>query len=727
MMCNHLAKYLKYKTILFYSVFFSLSALQSAFGQVSDTSTLTEAGSPEPIWVLSPAGSMQKITEAPALVSLVSNDLTQKYGWLSVNEILYSLPGFAPSQDYDRRTVSFRGVFEGWNKNHILTLVDGIPFNDNLYGSAYTWENSPLVFTKSYEISRGPGGSLYGGNAINGTVAANTLEATDLDGIARVRLRAGSNKTLITDFLTGTENKSAGIVASFTRFYTGGNEYESYDLSGRTRTNAGLEKFKIRDEQDNSYFFAKAYGKGKYKGLSLQYHEQHWEFQTGHGWLFSVPDQPESMNEYRRVLAFKYSPGREGKRFNYEALARYQDHGVHWNMRFFPDRSTAYGLDFPNGVSESLKTGAKDFFIRFQGTYSLDSSKFLFGLDGDRFYYRGDVFHTANMDLNTFTAPDSSNRTYTLNPWMEYILDKPVHHAAAFVRYVSPMWFDKLQLILGGRYEHRFFNYTDIQSAGRPIRHKSFNLFAPHASLTFHAGDLVLKAMAGRSLRSPSPTEMFGANTFTLASNIKELEPEILTNFDLGLDWKWSESLRFGLNGFLFHFENQIAYSVANANLSTNIYSLKTAGLEAELHFTGNRLSGFFNYSFSKRLDESISDSTVAISRKKLTWAPAHMANLGMVYSIPKFYAAIGTHFQGEVARRSSDILEAFEGYRPAAVSSWVNLDAKVAYKLNPSVEIGLSAKNITGQGQYLVKNNAAPFDYRREGRRVFMDLSFRF
>ncbi len=720
-------KWVKNITTLFSVVLYILSPLQTLLGQVSDIANRSFLDSLGPGTAEPAIGIKENIPEAPGMVSVVTNELSQKYGWLSINEILYSMPGFAPSQDYDRRTVSFRGVFEGWNKNHILTLVDGIPFNDNLYGSAYTWENNPLVFSKSYEITRGPGGSLYGGNAMNGTVAANTLEAADLDGIVRVRLRAGSNKTLITDFLSGSENKSAGIVASFTRFYTGGNEYESYDLSGRTRANFNLEKFKIRDEQDNTYFFAKVYGKGKYQGLSLQYHEQHWGFQTGHGWLFSVPDQPESMNEYRRMVALKYSPDHEGRRFNYEALARYQDHGMNWNMRFFPDRSTAYGLVFPNGVSESLKTNAKDFFIRFQGTYALDSGKLLFGLDGDRFNYRGDAFHTANMDLNTFTAPDSSNRIYSLNPWLEYIQDKPVKHAAAFFRYISPKWFDKLQLILGGRYDQRFFNYTDIQSAGRLVKNKSFNLFAPHASLTFYAGDLVLKAMAGQTFRSPSPTEMFGANTFTLASNINELEPEILTNFDLGLDWRWSESLRFGLNGFLVHFENQIAYSVANANLSTNIYSLKTAGLETELHYTGDRLSGFFNYSFSKRLDESISDSTVAISSKKLTWAPAHMANLGMVYSKSKFYAALWMHYQGEVARRPSDILAVFERYRPLAVSAWVNLDAKISYRLNPSVEIGLSAKNINGQEQYLIKNNAAPFDYRREGSRVFMDLSFRF
>jgi hypothetical protein len=91
----------------------------------------------------------------------------------------------------------------------------------------------------------------------------------------------GSNNTQITDILSGAENKSAGIVASFTHYSTDGNAYNSYDLSGRMLSGGSPQQFKVRDEQDNHYIFVKAYGKGKYKGLSLQYHEQHWGFPNG--------------------------------------------------------------------------------------------------------------------------------------------------------------------------------------------------------------------------------------------------------------------------------------------------------------------------------------------------------------------------------------------------------------------------------------------------------------
>jgi outer membrane receptor protein involved in Fe transport len=693
--------------------------------QVIDTSTIHEKNFLKQEIDSLPVS--EKNRYAPGIISTVSYDMTKKFGWFSTNDILYSLPGFTPSQDYDRRTVSFRGMYEGWNNNHLLMLMDGIPFNDNLYGSAYTWENTPLIFSKSYEITRGPEGTLYGNNAMNGVIAFNTVEAPDLKGIGNVRLRFGSNNTQITDILSGAENKSAGIVASFTHYSTDGNAYNSYDLSGRMLSGGSPQQFKVRDEQDNHYIFVKAYGKGKYKGLSLQYHEQHWGFQTGHGWLFSVPDLPEAMSEYRRLLAFKYAPYDENKKFNYELSARYQDHGIDWNMRFFPDNSSAYGTNFPNGVSELLKTSAKDIFFRFRGSYNNRQHQVTFGLEGNYFTYGGDKFHTSNIDLNNGTAPDSLNHVYLLNPWLEYIEDKPVKNIALLGRYISPKFFRKLQFNVSARYDNQFFTYTAINQQGRPEKNKSFTLFSPGASLVFTTGDVVWKAIASRAFRTPSPTEMFGANTFTLASNINQLKAEIVTNYDFSFDWKLSKSLYFRANWFLINFRNQIAYSVANANLSTNIYTLKTTGIETELNFNIKRFSGFFNYSYNKRIDEAIADSTVAISSNKTTWAPANVANLGIIYSARHFYTSLALHYQGKVHRRVTDIIPEYERYRPSEVAAWVGLDGKIAYKIKSFAEIGVVVKNLTNETQYLIKNNAAPFDYRRELRRVFVDINIRF
>src|SRR5689334_16131205 len=55
----------------------------------------------------------QKQSEAPSVISVVTRQQIRDYGWFSLNDILYRQPGFVPSKDYDRRTVSSRGIFEG--------------------------------------------------------------------------------------------------------------------------------------------------------------------------------------------------------------------------------------------------------------------------------------------------------------------------------------------------------------------------------------------------------------------------------------------------------------------------------------------------------------------------------------------------------------------------------------------------------------------------------------
>ena len=106
--------------------------------------------------------------EAPNIVSVISDKEIRDYGRVSINDILFQLPGFAPSQVNDRRTVSSRGMYEGWNNNHLLMLVDGVQHNDLFYGTALTWEITPLNMIKSLEVIRGPGSALYGTNAYVG-------------------------------------------------------------------------------------------------------------------------------------------------------------------------------------------------------------------------------------------------------------------------------------------------------------------------------------------------------------------------------------------------------------------------------------------------------------------------------------------------------------------------------------------------------------------------------
>lgn len=676
--------------------------------------------------VVSSSKLVQKQIEAPNVVSAISLDVSNYYGFRSINDVLSFKPGFFIAQDYERSTVGFRGMFEGWNNNHLLMLIDGIPFNDNLYGTAYTWDITPLNFTNSLEVIFGPSSALYGTNAMNGVVSLNTLNAKDIDGIGRANLRLGSHNYEHYDILTGVENDVFGLVAAFSGMSTSGNEYYSFDASGDKDENGNFKRFKTNDSRSNSYFFAKFYGKNKYDGLMFQFHQQSWDFETGHGWLYAIPDRPESMKEFRRVFALRYAPTRLGKRFTHEFTSRLQIHGIDWNMRYY--NNGAQNGYYPEGVSEYLKTKGKDLFFRAQTSFTEKNHNLIVGFESTAFLYNGDDAHYANIDMNTWATPNEQSH-YDLNPWLEYVVDKPVFNIAIYAQYISPKIFDKLQITTSGRFDRMFFKYVDLTAVAKPEKSKSFQMITPRIAVVYSlSNNLVLKAIYGKAFRTPSPTEMFGYNTFTLASNINELKPELVTNFDLSLNWELPQGFSARINSFLVNFENQIAYSVANENLSTNIYSLKTCGLEVAGQYASKAFTAFSNLSYAYRYDEDILDSTIAVSKTKVTWAPSLLAKLGVLYKFNRFSFSTLGYYQNRVYRRDSDKFDEMSTYRSSDyVDGWFSINLKGSYKVTKKSEFSLQVNNLLNSKQYSLKNNQYLFDYRLEGRSITGEYVLRF
>lgn len=676
--------------------------------------------------VISSSKIEQKQVEAPNVVSAISLDISDYYGFRSINDILSFQPGFFIAQDYERSTVGFRGMFEGWNNNHLLMLIDGIPFNDNLYGTAYTWDVTPLNFINSFEVIFGPSSALYGTNAMNGVVSLNTLNAKDIDGIGRASLSLGGNNYEHYDIITGVENDDFGLVAAFRGMSTSGNEYFSLDASGDTDEFENPKQVKTNDSRGNSYFFTKFYGKNKYEGLMFQFHQQTWDFETGHGWLYVIPDRPESMKEFRRIFALRYAPTRKGKRFLHEFTSRIQIHGIDWNMRFYSNG--ALNGYYPYGVSEYLRTKGKDLFFRAQTSFAAKNHSLIVGFESTVFLYNGDDAHYSNIDMNTWAAPNEQSQ-YDLNPWLEFVEDKPVLNIATYAQYISPKIFDKLQITASGRFDRMFFDYVDLSETNKPLKSKSFQMITPRIAIVYSLSkNLVLKAIYGKAFRTPSPTEMFGYNTFTLASNINELKPELVTNLDLSLDWELTQGFTVRFNSFLVNFENQIAYSVANENLSTNIYSLKTSGVEFGAQYASKSFTAFSNVSFSRRFDEDILDSTIAMSKSRVTWAPSVYAKVGILFKFNRVSLSSLGYYQNRVYRRDSDKFDDMLGYRPLDyVDGWFSINIRGSYKVTQKSEISLQVNNLLDSKRYSLKNNQYLFDYRLEGRAIIGEYALKF
>jgi len=704
-----------------------------------------------------------KISQAPAVITAYTRDQMEEYGFEVINDLLFTLPSFSPSQDYDRPTVSSRGNFDGWNNNHILHLVDGVPMNDNLYGSAYTWF-TPIFTTKTMEVIRGPGSALYGSNATNGVVQMNTLKASDLDNqiYAKVSL-SGSENTARREFMTGSISGDYDFIMAYSYHETDGNQYSTYDGSGRlsaTTLSDGSPQaiqYTNRDNRDDSYLWAKLSIGDNWQ---IQLHRQEWDFDTGHGWVFWVPDFDEEMNESRDIFSVKYTSELTDE-WSQEYVLRYQKHDITWNQRYYP--VDAFDGYYTDGMWEYLDTDAEDIFARAQFTYLFggdSNATFLAGVEIDRFNYDGDNEHYSNVNMLSF-APEVSDLPQ--GAWLDYIKDEPVLNTALYAQLTTGNWISEdFQVTVGVRSDKMDVDYNEVYSLDgsyvledrgepRPAKNKNFSKVSPRLAGVWSASDdLVLKLMWGKAFRAPTPTEMAGAHTFSLASNIAQLEPELITTTEFQIDWTLDANHVVRANIYSTEFENQIAYSTANANLSTNIYSTENLGYEFELIGNYGEWNWFANLSSVSRQDETIQaffDDAGTIPEfsghdNDIKWVPSLRANAG----ISNLNLAFIMHYQGEVERRDSDSLtlpsgycgpggaqlplgvcvpDSFnlDGHRGGTVDSALTFDANVTYEFTPGFKLNVKVTNLLDKESKLIKTGPLPFDFQRQGRHLMLSL----
>ncbi|WP_291982642.1 TonB-dependent siderophore receptor [Luteitalea sp.] len=130
---------------------------------------------------------LQKVSEAPAAVSIVTADDIARYGWRTLADVLRSVRGFYVTDDRSWAYAGARGFLRpGDYTTRILLTLNGHRVNDNLYDQASVQEDFPidLLDVDRIEIIRGPASSLYGSNAFFAVINVMTKAASERESIA---------------------------------------------------------------------------------------------------------------------------------------------------------------------------------------------------------------------------------------------------------------------------------------------------------------------------------------------------------------------------------------------------------------------------------------------------------------------------------------------------------------------------------------------------------------
>lgn len=135
--------------------------------------------------VVSASKYAQRQSEVAAAVTVLTRDDIRAFGWRTLAEALVSLPGIYTS--YDRQYVGLgtRGFgLPGDFDTRVLVMINGNRVNDPLYDSGPVGREFPLDMdlVERIEFIPGPGGAVYGQNAMFGVVNVITRSGAALGG-----------------------------------------------------------------------------------------------------------------------------------------------------------------------------------------------------------------------------------------------------------------------------------------------------------------------------------------------------------------------------------------------------------------------------------------------------------------------------------------------------------------------------------------------------------------
>ena len=125
----------------------------------------------------------QTLSRTGAAVFVIGAEDIRRSGAANIPDVLRMAPGVEVAQiNSNQWAVSIRG-FNAVYSNKVLVLIDGRSVYTSSFSGVY-WDqvDTPLEDIERIEVIRGPGGTVWGANAVNGVINIITKSAADTKG-----------------------------------------------------------------------------------------------------------------------------------------------------------------------------------------------------------------------------------------------------------------------------------------------------------------------------------------------------------------------------------------------------------------------------------------------------------------------------------------------------------------------------------------------------------------
>ena len=534
---------------------------------------------------------LQKATDAPSSVTVITRDEIQKFGYRTLAETLRAVRSFYITFDRNYWYLGARGFLRPGDYNsRILVLIDGHRQNENIFDSGFVGTEMALDMdlVERIEVVRGPGSSLYGSNAFFAVVNVVTRRPKDFQWVEA--------------------SGSAGSFSTYTGRGSVGHSFESgvdFLLSASGLTSDGQTFFyrEFADPNTNSGFsrnndaedLYSLFGTMAYKGLRLDavYNWRQKEIPTAaYSSVFNDPE--ETTIDSRGYVDLKYDREFEDL---FKVLARVR-YDRYFYTGYYPYEGDVGGI--PTRIMN------RDWALGEWWGAELQLSR--------RVLDRALMTVGASFDDNF----RQDQRNWDREPYQEYLDDRRslfnwALYAQADVTVIEEQpWAKKLSLNIGVRYDH-------YESVGGSTNPRTAVIWQPLEATT-------LKAIYGTAFRAPNLYELYYNDGGRNSKASPDLNPEEITTYELV--WEQRLTPRFLFTATAFHYEidglmGTVIDPADGLLVFQNLNGISNDGAELELE-------GKFRNGTRGRLSYSFQENS-----ERLTNSPKHMVKLGV--NVPLF------------------------------------------------------------------------------------------
>jgi iron complex outermembrane recepter protein len=617
---------------------------------------------------------VQKLSEAPAAVFVITQEDIRRSGMTTIPDLLRMVPGLQVGQMQGGTwAVSARG-FNSQASDKMLVMVDGRSIYSPL-SKGVSWDQQDILLEdiERIEVVRGPGATLWGANAVNGVVNIITKSAADTQGNL-VTAGAGPGGQVLGGLRFGGSLGDSGHYRVFSK-YSEGNDLSSAQMSlaGTTSLHSGLRADWTLSSRDTL---------------------------TVEGDLFHA-DSGSAFGVLQLTPPFVNVVGVTSRDAGGDLMANWsqrQSDRSNTELRVYVDHSAG------NDLLENTSVSTIDVDFQQQLTLS-ESNGLVWGLG-----FRDSSEHQDSKSFNlVFLPPNREDRLFS-----------------AFVQDQWKIVGDQLSLIVGSKFEHNKFSGFNLQPSARL-------LWTPDARHTVWAGvsrALRTPAYTDQSIQinlavEPGPQ---GLPALVTVFGSPEYKPESLLAYELGYRLQAARRFSVDIATYINSYHHLVTLEPGNPFFSTDpqpahLVIPLTFGNEQHGTAYGGEISSNLNLTAHWRLIPSYS-----LLQLNLRNDPTSHDTNGLTSQTqsPRHQYQIRSNL--DLSRRFQFDAAAYytAGEPGLSIRAYTRLDARLGYRPRPDFEISLAGQNLQG-GRHQELISFGPYLATTIGRSLMVRVTWGF